>query len=83
MGQSDADRVFHVRAIGVSTNSNERVGTFYFRAWSARVPLFQPRAYLGDAAPAYANAAAAVFDSVRDRLMCFAHVYKVRSILPI
>ena len=62
MGQSDADRVFHVRAIGVSTNSNERVGTFYFRAWSARVPLFQPRAYLGDAAEAYANAA--VFDSV-------------------
>jgi hypothetical protein len=83
MGQSDADRVFHVRAIGVSTNSTERVGTFYFRAWSARVPLFRPRAYLGDAAHAYANAAAAVFDSVRDRLMCFAHVYKVRSLLPI
>lgn len=83
IGQSDADRIFHVRAIGVSTNSNERVGTFYFRAWSARVPLFQPRAYLGDGAPAYANAAAVVFDSIRDRLMCFAHVYKVRSILPI
>ena len=83
MGQSDADRVFHVRAIGVSANSNERVSTFYFRAWSARVPLFQPRAYLGDAAEAYANAAAAVFDSIHDRLMCFAHVYKVGSILPI
>ena len=83
MGQSDADRIFHVRAIGVSTNSNERVGTFYFRAWSARVPLFQPRAYLGDAAEAYANAAAAVFDSVHDRLMCFAHVYKVRIVIRI
>lgn len=83
MGQSDADRIFHIRAIGVSTNSTERVGTFYFRAWSARVPLFQPRAYLGDAANAYANAATAVFDSVLDRLMCFAHVYKVRINLPI
>ena len=83
MGQSDADRVFHVRAIGVSTNSNERVGTFYFRAWRARVSLFQPRVYLGDGAHAYANAAAVVFDSFRDRLMCFAHVFKVRFFVPI
>lgn len=77
MGQSDADRVFHIRAIGVSTHCNERSGIFYLNAWKSRVPLFQPRAYLGDAAPAYANAAAAVFESIEVRLMCFAHVYKV------
>ena len=29
MGQSDADRVFHVRAVGVSTNSDERVGSSF------------------------------------------------------
>ena len=33
MGQSDADRVFHVRAVGVSTYSDERVGRFYLNAW--------------------------------------------------
>ena len=60
MGQSDADRVFHVRAVGVSTNSDERVGRFYLNAWKARVPEFSPRAYLGDAAQAYANAAMAI-----------------------
>lgn len=80
MGQTDADRVFHIRALGVSTNSNERVGTFYFTAWKNRVPLFRPRAYLGDAAAAYANAAVVVFDSIVDRLMCFAHVYKVSNL---
>ena len=69
MGQSDQDRVFHIRAMGVSTNSNERVGTFFFRSWSDRVPLFRPRAYLGDAAAAYANAAALVFNSIAVRLM--------------
>lgn len=77
MGQSDQDRVFHIRAIGVSTNSTERVGNFYFQAWKSRVPLFRPRAYLGDAAAAYANAAMIVFICIIDRLMCFAHVYKV------
>jgi hypothetical protein len=30
MGQTDQDRGFHIRAIGVSPNSTERVGTFYF-----------------------------------------------------
>lgn len=79
MGQSDADRVFHVRAVGVSTNSDERVGRFYLNAWKARVPEFSPRAYLGDAAQAYANAAMAIYPSIDIRLMCFAHVYKVHS----
>lgn len=79
MGQTDQDRVFHIRAMGVSTNSTERVGSFYFRSWSPRVPLFRPRAYLGDAAAAYANAAMLVFASISIRLMCFAHVYKVSS----
>jgi hypothetical protein len=79
MGETDQDRVFHIRAMGVSTNSTERVGTFYFRSWSARVSLFRPKAYLGDAAAAYANAAMAVFASILVRLMCFAHVYNVLS----
>lgn len=78
LGQTDADRVFHTRAVGISTNSNERVGTFYLRAWRDRVPLFTPRAYLGDSAEAYANAALRIFPSIAVRLMCFAHVYKVR-----
>ena len=77
LGQTDADRVFHTRAIGISSNSTERVGAFYLRAWRDRVPLFTPRAYLGDAAEAYANAAREIFPSIAVRLMCFAHVYKV------
>ena len=77
MGQSDADRKFHTRAIGVSTNSTAEVGHFYLSAWKHRVPEFKPRAYLGDAAEAYANAAFAVFPECEDRLMCFVHMYKV------
>ena len=66
LGQTGADRVFHTRAVGISTNSSER----------DRVPLFTPRAYLGDSAEAYANAALRIFPSIAVRLMCFAHVYK-------
>ena len=82
MGQSDQDKVSYIRAMGVSTNSNKRVGTFSLRSWSARVPLFRPRAYLGDAAATYANAAALVFNTIAVKLMCVAHVYKVTEVLP-
>ena len=64
LGQTDADRLFHTRAIGISSNSTERVGAFYLRAWRDRVSLFIPRAYLGDAAEAYANAARHIFSSI-------------------
>lgn len=77
MGQSDGDRVFHVRAIGVSTNSTEEVGAFFMTSWRNYNPQFLPAAYLGDAAEAFANAALRVFPSIRIRLMCYAHVYKV------
>ena len=77
MGQTDADRRFHTRAIGISTNSTERVGRFYLQSWSDRVPLYTPRAFLGDAAQAFSNAALSVFPSITVRLMCYAHVYKV------
>ena len=82
MGQSDANRVFHTRAVGISTLSTEEVGNFYLSTWSNRVPDFQPVAYLGDGANAFANAAKRVFPSVGThgvRLMCFAHVYKVKT----
>ena len=49
---------------------------------SNRVPDFQPVAYLGDGADAFANAAWRVFRSVGThgvRLMCFAHVFNVRT----
>ena len=77
LGQTDADRVFHTRVVGISKSKSERVGAFYLRAWRDRVPLFTPRAYLGDSAEAYANAALRIFPSIAVRLMCFAHVYKV------
>ena len=57
MGQSDGDRVFHIRAIGVSANSTEEVGSFFMSSWKSYNPSFQPSAYLGDAAEAFANAA--------------------------
>ena len=82
MGQSDANRVFHTRAVGIATLSTEEVGQFYLSTWSARVPLFQPVAYLGDGTNAFANAAKSFFPSVGVhgvRLMCFAHVYKVHE----
>ena len=39
----------------------------------------EPHSYLGDAAEAIANTAQVVFPSITARLMCFAHVYKVRE----
>ena len=57
VGQSDGDRVFHIRAIGVSTNSTEEVRSFFMSSWKSYNPSFQPSAYLGDAAEAFANAA--------------------------
>lgn len=66
------------RAIGISTNSTEEVGRIYLDAIHGHVPLFQPVAYLGDAAEAFANAAQFVFVTIITRLMCFAHVYKVK-----
>ena len=77
MGQTDSDRVFHVRGVGISTNSTEEVGEIYFTAWKQHVQGFSPSAYLGDAAEAYANSARAVFPDLATRLMCYAHVYKV------
>jgi hypothetical protein len=67
------------RAIGVSTNSTEEVGRIYLDAIHQHVPVFQPVAYLGDAAEVFANAAVFVFESITTRLMCFAHVYKVKN----
>ena len=61
MGQSDGDRVFHIRAIGVSANSTEEVGSFFMSSWKSYNPSFQPSAYLGDAAEAFANAALQIF----------------------
>ena len=77
MGQSDADRTFHTRCVGISSNGTESVGAFYLQVKS-RVPTFLPRAHLGDAAQAYARAAQSVFPSIDVRLMCYAHDYKVR-----
>ena len=77
MGQTDSDRVFHVRGVGISTNSTEEVGEIYLTAWKQHVQGFSPSAYLGDAAEAYANSARAVFPDLATRLMCYAHVYKV------
>jgi hypothetical protein len=65
------------RAIGVSTNSTEEVGRIYLDAIHQQFPVFQPVAWLGDAAEAFANAAMFVFESIITRLMCVAHVYKV------
>lgn len=66
-------------AIGVSTNSTEEIGRIYLDAIYQHVPLFQPVAYLGDAAEAFANAAQFVYVSIITQLMCFAHVYKVKN----
>lgn len=77
MGQTDADRRFHTRAVGIATIGTERVGRFYLQSWKLKVPSFAPRAFLGDAAQAFANAALSVFPTVDIRLMCYAHVYKV------
>jgi hypothetical protein len=65
------------RAVGVSTQSTMEVGCIFLNALKARVPEYVPRAYLGDAAEAFANAAKEVFPSIETRLMCFIHVYKV------
>jgi hypothetical protein len=65
------------RAFGISTQSTMEVGCIFLNALKARVLEYVPRAYLGDAAEAFANAAKEVFPSIEIRLMCFIHVYKV------
>jgi hypothetical protein len=52
------------RAVGVSTQSTMEVGRIFLNALKARVPEYVPRAYLGDAAEAFANAAKEVFPSI-------------------
>ena len=64
-----------ISAVGIATNSTGEVGLIYFRALQEAAPTYTPRAYLGDAAEAFANAA---FSSIEIRLMCFIHAYKVR-----
>ena len=61
----------------MATHSTEEVGRIFLDAFKAAVPDFLPRAYLGDSAEAFANAAMSVFPSIEVRLMCFIHVYKV------
>lgn len=80
IGLLSNDDNYITRAIGVATNSTEEVGRIYLDAIHQHVPLFHPVSYLGDAAEAFANAALAVFPTIRTRLMCFAHVYKVKLI---
>ena len=58
------------RAIGVATNSTQEVGQIFMNALRDNVPGLQPKAYLGDAAEAFANAAQHVFGSNSIRLMC-------------
>ena len=51
---------------------------YSFAHYLREVPDLQPTAYFGDAAEAFANAARAVWPGL-NRLMCSAHVYKVKS----
>ena len=67
----------HTRAVGVATNSTEEAGIMFLNAFRTQVPDYAPRAFLGDAAEAFANAARMTFPSIQIRLMCFVHVYKV------
>ena len=78
IGQTDGNRVFHLRGIGVATNDTQEVGEVFLRAWRAHKPMFEPTLVLADAAEAYPNAARAVFPSIQKRNMCYAHVYKVK-----
>ena len=77
IGQSDGNRKFHLIAIGIATHSTQEIGEIFFVALLSSVPDLLPTAYLGDGAEAFANAAKVVWPGI-DRLMCYAHVYKVR-----
>ena len=78
VGQTDGDRVFHTRGVGISTNQTEEVGSIFLRAWQRSVANFNPIGFLGDASQAYWNSAVNVFGEGLRRGMCFAHVYMVR-----
>lgn len=80
LGQSDADRVFHIMCICVSTNSTSEVGDTIFDTLQHLVADFDPKAYLGDAAIAFRNSFIKIFGAEKTLLMCYAHVYKVRFI---
>lgn len=78
-GKNDQILILHDRAVGVATHSTEEVGKILLEAFKTHVPNFAPRAYLGDAAQAFANAAMSTFPSILIRLMCFIHVLKVNN----
>ena len=78
MGFSDKDRVFHPIVIAVSSHETHTEFEFVLRTWKAVNASLNFRYLMADASEAVFNAAKAIWPAIV-RLMCYAHVYMVRT----
>jgi hypothetical protein len=78
MGFSDKDRVFHPIIIAVSSRETHTEFEFMLRTWKAVNASLNFRYLMADASEAVFNAARTIWPDIV-RLMCYAHVYMVRT----
>ena len=78
LGFSDKDRVFHPIIIAVSSRETNVEFKFMFQTWKDVNPSLNFRYLMADASEAVAIAARTIWPEII-RLMCYAHVYMVRT----
>ena len=80
MGFSDKNRKFHPTIIAVSSRETHTEFEFMLRTWKGVNASLNFRYLMADAAEAVFNAAKTIWPDIV-RLMCYAHVYMVRTIV--
>ena len=78
IGFSDKDQIFHPILIAVSSQETIVEFKFIFETWMEVNPSLNFRYLMADASEAVANAARTIWPEIV-RLMCYAHVYMVRT----
>jgi hypothetical protein len=78
IGFSDKDQTFHPIIIAVSSQETIVEFKFIFETWMGVNPSLNFRYLMADASEAVANAARTIWPEIV-RLMCYAHVYMVRT----
>lgn len=78
IGFSDKDRKFHPIILAVSSRETNAEFKFMFQTWKDVNPSLNFRYLMADASEAVAIAARTIWPEII-RLMCYAHVYMVRT----
>ena len=79
MGFSDKNRKFHPTIIAISSRETHSEFTYMLQTWKNVNPSLHFRYLMADASQAVFNAAVTIWPGII-RLMCYAHVYMVRTI---